>query len=60
MYKVTEKNGKSTLYTHFESVFYKIYAITGDKRESMKASDACLWLKSDEKYAHSDFIIELA
>lgn len=59
MYKVTEKNGKESFYLHYQTVFYKIFAITGDKKEAMKASDYWLSLKHVKKYAHNDFTIEL-
>lgn len=59
MYKITIKNGEIFLFSHFETVFYKIFVITNSKKEALKASDACLWLKSGEKYVHVDFIIEL-
>lgn len=59
MYKLTDSNGNSFIYMHYETVFYKVLCITGCKKEAMKASDSCLSLKGQEKYIGSDFIIEI-
>lgn len=44
---------------NFETVFYKVLAITGCKKEAMKASDSCQFLKSGEKYIENNFKIEI-
>lgn len=59
MYKITESNGNVSTYAHFETVFYKVLAITGCKKEAMKASDSCQFLKSGEKYIENNFKIEI-
>lgn len=59
MYKITESNGNTSTYAHFETVFYKVLAITGCKKEAMKVSDSCQFLKSGEKYIENNFKIEI-
>ena len=59
MYKLIDSNGNSCVYTHFETVFYKVLAITGCTKEAMKASDLCQFLKSGEKYIENNFKIEI-
>lgn len=59
MYKLTDSNGNSCIYTHFETVFYKVLCITGCIKEAMKVSDSCQFLKGGEKYIESDFVIEI-
>lgn len=57
MYKLKEKNGRLTFYNHFETVFYKVLSITGNKAEAMEVSDRCQLLKAGETYEKNSYCI---